>query len=1441
MNNKIYHHALALLFLIIILVPTLIAFAPTDTTSTYVVSKYYRGPTTHAVYTRSSSQLEQVSTFDRQRQRRRRQHQEEEDQDSTTLPNIVLVAGFESFNKELYVNSARALGNRNIQVFADNEIRISPTETNPIFAEAVMNADVFVASLLFDYDDVMAVEKLLPYITGPKLLFECATELMAYNEVGTFNMKPNLSSTGKSSADGPPPAVKAILSQFSSGKEEDKIAGYVKLLKFGPDLLQFVPGEKASDLKIWLEAYRYWNQGGSMNVQYMFDLLQKSYSNQDIKTLPKVVITPDIGLLHPLRDDDDNNYYFKTPKEFLQWRYSDDCLEQSVVKGFDLAPKDAPKVAMLLYRKHVITNQQYVMDLITLMEENGICPIPIFINGVEGHTIVRDLLTSEHEIAGVTNGSITRDDSFELDKAVSVDAIVNTIGFPLVGGPAGSMEAGRNVAVAEKLLKDMNVPYLVASPLLLQSIEEWKKNGVLGLQSVVLYSLPELDGAIDTVVLGGLVGDKIALVDERVRKLVTRIKGWVELRRTPKKDRKVAIMVYGFPPNVGAVGTAALLDVPQSIENMLLKMHDDGYDVGDFARDPDSCGESIVAALTVLSEESVIASGAKRMNGALASRIDRATKGDKTTPETLAKPRGGLGSATVRAKNLSFDDLENVMGKYMTTKVRKVWSKKDHGPGTSSDGGLVVSGIQVGNVWIAVQPLLGFEGDPMRLLFQRDLTPHPQYCACYEFMGLAEEDGGIGSQAVIHLGMHGTVEWLPGQPLGNDRQSWSDELLGGLPNIYVYAANNPSESVLAKRRGYGTLVSYNVPPYGRAGLYLELANLKDLIGEYRTGGSDDLKQPIWSTCQRCGIQHDCPLYVIEGSDKNRFNGPDLPGSLSSDKFDMWIKQVADYLELLQERLFSSGLHVLGEKPSNDDLRSYLSAYYGDALTKEDCEMVLDSSQIQNDDHREWNILDILNDLWKKFDLRDDSQKTNHSGQTVVVQEAKEIVSLLNRNTEELDGVLNLLDGGYLPPAPGGDLLRDGTSVLPTGRNIHALDPYRMPAEGAWVRGKNIAEETIRQHLEANNGAYPETIACTLWGLDTIKTRGESIAIVLALVGAKPMKEGTGRVVRFDLIPLGELNRPRIDVLASLSGIFRDSFANIVDLLDDMFERCATLEEPIEMNFIRKHTLDLIKDGVDRPAARLFSNPPGDYGSMVNEVVGSGDWDDSESLGETWKSRNVFSYGRNECTGGGKSGTARPDVLDKLLTTTERIVQEIDSVEYGLTDIQEYYANTGALKKAAENRKPVDEITGEKKAVTLSVVEAFYSPSESDENVVVKDVEDILRLEYRSKLLNPKWRDAMIDQGSGGAYEVSQRMTAMVGWAATANVDNFVFDEAAERYALDDNVARKLQRSNPEAYKNVIRRLLEANGRGMWETNDDTIDKLRELYSDADDMVEQVRN
>jgi magnesium chelatase subunit H len=379
----------------------------------------------------------------------------------------------------------------------------------------------------------------------------------------------------------------------------------------------------------------------------------------------------------------------------------------------------------------------------------------------------------------------------------------------------------------------------------------------------------------------------------------------------------------------------------------------------------------------------------------------------------------------------------------------------------------------------------------------------------------------------------------------------------------------------------------------------------------------------------------------------------------------------------------------------------------------------------------------------------------------------------------------------------------------------------MPSPAAFERGSAIAQQIIDQHL-AENGTYPETVAVMLWGLDTIKTKGESLGIVLGLVGAKPVKEGTGRIVRYELEPLDRLNHPRIDVLGNLSGIFRDSFVNVIELLDDLFLRAATVDEPRDRNFIRKHALELQAQGVENPSARLFSNPAGDFGSLVNDRVSDGNWDTGEELADTWQGRNAFSYGRND------KGQTRREVLNNLLKSTGRIVQQIDSVEYGLTDIQEYYANTGALKKAAEVQSG--------NPVTASVVESFSKDS------TPRKLEDVLRLEYRTKLLNPKWAKAMAEQGSGGAYEISQRMTALMGWAGTTSFkENWVYDQAADTYALDPEMAERLRKANPEAFRNIVGRMLEAQGRGFWEVDEDRLQQLRGLYDLTDAELEGITN
>ncbi|CAG9464037.1 unnamed protein product [Pedinophyceae sp. YPF-701] len=1309
-----------------------------------------------------------------------------------TLPGgqkvrVVLLSGFESFNVGQYRDVARQLARRvpgaELCVFSDRDLDARRGEVEA----ALDGADVLFASLLFDFDQVEWLRARAEKIPT-RLVFESALELMSLNQVGSFKMG---GQTGEKK--GPPPAVKKVLSLFGSQREEDKMVGYLSFLKVGPKLLKYVPGDKAKDLRAWLTAYSYWNQGGAENVLSMLlYLLADLFGMQGAEPAP-VQETPPLGLLHP---DAGKGRYFSSPERYLEW-----YRREGPLRG-----QDVPTVAVLLYRKHVITEQPYIDQMIRAMEASGVRPLPIFINGVEAHTIVRDMLTSEHERkAGVRNPTLRQD-------AVDVDAVVNTIGFPLVGGPAGSVEAGRQSDVAKAILEAKNIPYVVAAPLLIQDMSSWVRDGVAGLQSVVLYSLPELDGAIDTVPLGGLVGDDIYLVPERVMRLSERLRRWTALKKKPASKRKAAIVLYGFPPGVGATGTAALLNVPKSLEAVLERMEKEGYDVG---RNPgesfEGVGERLVKALGAqLADQRRISQGAEAVDklgaaGAESYGFRPATA--SVTPRDLKAmltfPRSWGPSEWGPIPYLPDPDI-------LVSRMENQWGSLDtyRGIMTSARGDCICPGVQAGNVWIGVQPALGLEGDPMRLLFERDLTPHPQYAAFYKWL-----QEGYDADVVLHFGMHGTVEWLPGSPLGNTGLSWSDVLLGHIPNVYIYACNNPSESIIAKRRGYGTIVSHNVPPYGRAGLYKQLAELKALLQEYREDpeNNEALRAPIAQQLNASGLEDDCPYRpsAASGLASDFRLTPESAGEVPAGEFGEYAGELYAYLQVVESRLYSEGLHVLGSAPGSTELEQYLTAYFGDSLSADLVDEVVRARSVEA-------ARVALERAFAQPDADVDD------GVQEKVKEALEIRRLLELNSEELSSVSRALRGEFVPPAAGGDLLRDGAGVLPTGRNIHALDPYRMPSDAAEARGAAVGAEIIRLHREQNGGAYPETCAVNLWGLDAIKTKGESVGILLHLVGARVVKDQTGRVVRFEPVPLDELGRPRVDVLCNMSGIFRDSFQNVVELLDDLFQRLAALEEPEDMNFVKKHAASMSAKGLENPTARLFSNPAGDYGSMVNERVGASDWTGGDELGDTWASRNAFSYGR-----GSERGTARPEVLESLLATTDRVVQEIDSVEYGLTDIQEYYANTGGVKRAAE-------VARKGKKVGCSVVESF------GRDVTPRELDEVLRLEYRSKLLNPKWADAMVSQGSGGAYEVSQRMTALMGWGATVDFqENWVWDQAAETYALDEEMAARLRKSNPEAFRNIVKRMLEASGRGMWDADDGTLERLQELYQEMDDQLEGV--
>ncbi|MDX2128506.1 MAG: cobaltochelatase subunit CobN [Chloroherpetonaceae bacterium] len=441
----------------------------------------------------------------------------------------------------------------------------------------------------------------------------------------------------------------------------------------------------------------------------------------------------------------------------------------------------------------------------------------------------------------------------------------------------------------------------------------------------------------------------------------------------------------------------------------------------------------------------------------------------------------------------------------------------------------------------------------------------------------------------------------------------------------------------------------------------------------------------------------------------------------------------------------------------------------------------------------------------------------------IVNAGKDLLGKLQTNENEIHSLLNALEGGYTLPQFGGDVIRDGSAVLPTGRNIHAMDPWRIPSDLAMKRGAHIAEKLIEAHQE-ENGIYPETIAQVLWGMDTIKTKGEPVAIILGLFGAEPIKDGQGKISSYGLIPIEKLGRPRIDVLMTASGIFRDTFGMQMDFLDRLVQLAASADEPHEMNFIRKHVDEIMAEKritFEQATARIFTQREGDYGTYVDDQIESSSWQEENELGDMFIKRNSYSYG------GKRSGTENTLVLELMMKKVDRISQEIDSVEYGLTDHQHYFAQSGAMSQAVEKRSG--------KKVSVSYIESYTSETN------IQNLDSMIRMEARTKILNPKWYDTMLKNGRSGAAEISSRFTYLLGWSATTkSVDKWVFDESAKTFLFDEEMRNKLEKLNPEALKNMTGRMLEAAGRGLWNASEDDLEKLRELYADLEDKLEGIK-
>ena len=645
-----------------------------------------------------------------------------------------------------------------------------------------------------------------------------------------------------------------------------------------------------------------------------------------------------------------------------------------------------------------------------------------------------------------------------------------------------------------------------------------------------------------------------------------------------------------------------------------------------------------------------------------------------------------------------------------------------------SDGGTIhVLGAQFGNVFVGIQPAFGYEGDPMRLLFEGRFTPTHAFSAFYRWL---RED--FAADAVLHFGTHGALEFMPGKQAGLSGDCWPERLIGDVPNIYLYAANNPSEGLIAKRRSGATLVSYMTPPLAEAGLYQGLNELKALLERWRSSPSPD---------ERAALE---PMIR------------DAATALDLDASD--IAPLSARLYELERELIPNGLHILGAALTAETHAQLVTAGADPALPT-----------------------------------------ANH----------------------ELDALIHALDAGFVRPAPGGDLLRN-PAVLPTGRNIHGFDPFRIPGTFAMAEGSRQADEVVARHM-ASGAAFPETLAMVLWGTDNLKSEGTQIAQALALIGARPRFDGYGRLSGAELIPLDELARPRIDVIVTLSGIFRDLLPLQTRMIAEAAWLAASADEPLDRNFVRKHSLSHAAKhdcDLETAALRVFSNAEGSYGANVNLLIDDGAWTDPDEIAEVFERQKGYAYGRNG------TPARHAELFKTALAGVDLAYQNLDSVELGVTDIDHYVDALGGISRSITRAKG--------SAAPIYIVDATQGATK------VRTLGEQVELETRTRMLNPVWYEGMLKHGFEGVRNIESHVTNTMGWSATTDeVAPWVYQQISETFVLDPAMRERLANLNPKSSARVANRLIEASDRKFWAPDDATLAALHAASDELEDRLEGV--
>ncbi|WP_043265130.1 cobaltochelatase subunit CobN [Streptomyces sp. CT34] len=1045
-----------------------------------------------------------------------------------------------------------------------------------------------------------------------------------------------------------------------------------------------------------------------------------------------------------------------------------------------------PTVAVLYYRAHHMSgNTAFVRDLCDHIERAGGRPLPLF---------VASLRAPEPEL---------------IEELRAADAIVTTVLAAGGAKPAEASAGGDDESWDAGALAALDVPILQAL-CLTGSRAAWEENdeGVSPLDAASQIAVPEFDGRLITVPFSFKEIDEDGLPayvadPERAARVAGIAVRHARLRHIPAAEKRLALVLSAYPTKHSRIGNAVGLDTPASAVELLRRLQAEGYD---FGSEPvpglaSGDGDELIYAL-------IEAGGHDQ---------------EWLTEEQLARNPVRIPAADYRRWYATLpEELRGSVEEHWGPPPGEMFVDRSRDP----DGDIVLAALRRGNLLILIQPPRGFGENPIAIYHDPDLPPSHHYLAAYRWIATPAADGGFGADAMMHLGKHGNLEWLPGKNAGLSAACGPDAALGDLPLVYPFLVNDPGEGTQAKRRVHATLVDHLVPPMARADSYGDIARLEQLLDEYAAISSMDpaklpaIRAQIWTLIQAAKLDHDL------GLDER----PD------DDGFDDFLLHVDGWLCEVKDAQIRDGLHVLGGAPTGEarvnlvlailrarQIWGGTSALPGlrealgldeSAATRtaaDDAEAVA-RGLVQAMEDAEWDPAAVAR------------VADGHPAGVADILDfaARQVVPRLAATTDELDHAVHALNGGFVPAGPSGSPLRGLVNVLPTGRNFYSVDPKAVPSRLAWETGQALADSLLARYRD-DNGDWPESVGLSLWGTSAMRTSGDDVAEALALLGVRPVwDDASRRVTGLEAIPLDELGRPRIDVTLRISGFFRDAFPHVIGLLDDAVRLAAGLDEPADRNVVRAHAqADLAVHGDERRATtRIFGSRPGTYGAGLLQLIDSRDWRTDADLAEVYTVWGGYAYGR------GLEGRPARDEMETAYKRIAVAAKNTDTREHDIADSDDYFQYHGGMVATV-------------KALKGKAPEAYIGDSTRPETVRTRTLVEETSRVFRARVVNPRWIEAMRRHGYKGAFELAATVDYLFGYDATTGVvADWMYDKLAQTYVLDPENRAFLQEANPWALHGIAERLLEAESRGMWEKPDaETLAALRDAFLETEGELE----